>query len=320
MIGKSLTMGAVIDTSVKAFAGHVHRTGSAATARKYEEAAHKFVKTLRHNGITNFEAMPFNVLQQYVDSMIGQYEPSSVHVYLAGVRKYLKWVRNLGVKLPELGEPETPKMASRMRDVLSPDDLNVYVAQVSELLTEPSRTACLLLPCTGLRAAEMTTLPLSAISKVTVPLEDGTTKTTLALRVIGKGNKERAIPILDEGVEELLTYLAGWRRKRSGPWVFPGMITKHNKSGQQPMSERILRDSIAKVREPLGMKITPHTMRRTYLTALWRRGVDIGTIATIAGHANIQTLYKHYLALSEEDILSAALSRSASLVQPRRTP
>lgn len=307
-----------VDTSVMAFASHVHRTGSAATARKYEEAVKKFLKTLRHNGYTKFEELPRNVLQQYVDSMIAQYAPASVHVYLAGVRKYLEWVRNQGVKLPELADPETPKIPSRMRDVLSPSDLGVYFEQAAELLIEPARTAAILLPCTGLRAVEMSALPLSALHKVNVPLESGEIKATIALRVIGKGNKERVVPVLDEGVEVLLTYLAGWRRERHGPWVFPGMVSKQNKGGQIPMSERLLRDAVAKVREPLGMQITPHTMRRTYLTALWRMGVDVATLAKLAGHSNLQTLFKHYLALNEEDILSATLSRSAPLTQQRR--
>jgi site-specific recombinase XerD len=301
-----------VDTSVRAFASHVHRTGSAATARKYEEAVTKFLKTLKHNGITKFESLPRNVLQQYVDTMIGSYAPSSVHVYLAGVRKYLEWVRNQGVILPDLADPETPKVPHRMRDSLSTSDMAVYFEQATELLPEPARTATILLPCTGLRAIEMSELPLSAIHKVSVQLEDGSRKNTLALRVIGKGDKERSVPILDEGVEALMSYLAGYRRKRSGPWVFPGMVSKMNKHGAKPMSVRLLRDAVARVREPLGMEITPHTMRRTYLTSLWRMGVDAPTIAKIAGHANIQTLFKHYLALDEQDVLRAVHSRGAA--------
>ncbi len=287
----------------------MHRTGSAATARKYEEAATKFLKTLKFNGITKFEDLPRNILQQYVDSMIGQYAPASLAVYSAGVRKYLEWVRNQGVKIPELALPDLPKVPHRLRDVLSVDDMAVYFEQVDELLPEPSRTASLLLPCSGLRASEMSDLPLSAIHKVIVPLKNGTRKSTIALRVIGKGNKERSVPLLDEGAEELLTYLSGWRRKRQGPWVFPGMVSKWNKKGARPMSVRLLRDAVAKVREPLGMEITPHTMRRTYLTSLWRMGVDPATIAKIAGHANIQTLFKHYLVLDEQDVLGAVHSK-----------
>jgi integrase len=87
------------------------------------------------------------------------------------------------------------------------------------------------------------------------------------------------------------------------------MISKWNKHGAHPMSVRLLRDAVARVREPLGMEITPHTMRRTYLTSLWRMGVDAPTIAKIAGHANIQTLFKHYLALDEQDVLRAVYSK-----------
>ena len=303
-------MGSAVDTTLQSFASHVHRTSSASTSRKYEQAVRKFLKTLRFNNITRYEALPRNVLQLYADALIAQsYAPASIYVYLAGVRRYLSWVRNQGVKLPELAEPDLPKVPHRIRDVLSPDAMAVYFEQADELLPEPSRTAALLLPCTGLRAAEMAALPLTALHKVVVPLKDGTTKNTYALRVIGKGNKERSVPILDEGAEQLLLYLSGWRRKSGGPWVFPGMISKANKNGSKHMSVRSLRDAVARVREPLGMEVTPHTMRRTYLTSLWRMGVDPAAIAKIAGHANIQTLFKHYLMLDEHDVVSAVHSR-----------
>jgi site-specific recombinase XerD len=301
-------MGAASDTSLQAFVSHIHRTRSAATAKKYAEAATKFLRTMKFNGITQFEKLPRNVLQLFVDTMVGDYAPASVHVYLAGAQKYLGWVRNQGVFVPELLSPETPKVPHRMRDSLSLEDMSVYFDQAEDL-PEPAKTAVILLPCTGLRAQEMVELPLSSIHKVSVLLDDGTRKNTLALSVIGKGDKERSVPILDEGVEALMTYLAGERKRLPGPWVFPGMISKWNKHGAHPMSVRLLRDAVARVREPLGMEITPHTMRRTYLTSLWRMGVDAPTIAKIAGHANIQTLFKHYLALDEQDVLRAVYSK-----------
>lgn len=301
-------MGPLIDTSLQSFVSHLYRTRSAATATKYEEAANKFIRALRFNGITRFEDLPRNILQQFVDTMRDTYAPNSIHVYLAGAQKYLDWVKNQGAKLPELSEPEAPKIPHRMRDSLSVEDMPVYFSQAGEL-PNPVKTALILLPCTGLRAQEMAELPLSAIHKVSVKLEDGTRKNTLALNVIGKGDKERSVPILDDGVEALLMYLAGDRRRLPGPWVFPGMVSKVNKHGVKPMSVRLLRDAVTRVREPLGMQITPHTMRRTYLTSLWRMGVDAPTIAKIAGHANIQTLFKHYLALDEQDVLRAVHSR-----------
>lgn len=301
-------MSADFDTSLMSFTSHLHRTRSAATATKYAEAARMFLGALRQNGITRFEGMPRNTLQQFIETLRDKYSPNSIHVYVAGARKYLDWVKDQGVKLPEFSKAEAPKIAHRMRDSLSVDDMAVYFAQAEDI-PDPAKTALILLPCTGLRAQEMSDLPLSAIHKVSVLLEDGRRKNTLALRVIGKGDKERSVPILDEGVEALLAYLAGSRKSRPGPWVFPGMVTKFNKHGAKPMSVRLLRDAVVRVREPLGMDITPHTMRRTYLTSLWRMGVDAPTIAKIAGHANIQTLFKHYLALDEQDVLRAVHSR-----------
>ena len=90
--------------------------------------------------------------------------------------------------------------------------------------------------------------------------------------------------------------------------------TKKN-SGKKPISDRYLRGAVQKMREPLGMDFTPHTMRRTYITSLWRKGVDLGTIAMIAGHANVQTTIDHYIKMEPSDVINALHEAGSSLTE-----
>jgi site-specific recombinase XerD len=294
-----------VDTSVEGFENYVSRVCSESTAGKYGSAVKDFLRVVKENGYGSFAELPSGILNRYVEILIeGGYAPSSVHVYIAGVKRYLGWIEGQGVKVASFGKIDMPRKKHVMRDILNPDMLEAYFANTDELLTEPVRTAALLLPCTGLRATEISELPLIAIRKVDIKLH-GKTQRMLALRVDGKGGKERTVPIIDEGSQILTGYLNGYRRARKGPYVFPGMKSRHNKTGNVAMSTRTLRDGVAKVRQPLGLKFTPHTMRRTYLVSLWRRGVDAVTLAKIAGHTNIQTLFQHYLALDEHDVVRA---------------
>jgi integrase len=81
------------------------------------------------------------------------------------------------------------------------------------------------------------------------------------------------------------------------------------------MSDRTLRAALQHIRTPLGMRFTPHTMRRTYLTTLFRKGVDSAVLAKIAGHADIKTLITHYLALDDVDVARAVHMVGAKLTE-----
>jgi integrase len=60
---------------------------------------------------------------------------------------------------------------------------------------------------------------------------------------------------------------------------------------------------------------TPHTMRRTYVTTLHRKGIDLAIIAKIAGHANVQTTIDHYIATDANDAVAALHNAGSSLTE-----
>jgi integrase/recombinase XerD len=304
-----------VDVSPEAYRKHLLKVKSTATAEKYVPAVEIFLNVVRQNGYTNFEELPRGLLSQYVDALVEQdYAPSSIGVYIAGIKGYLKWVANQGVKVAPLSDPETPRViASNTREALAPNLLGAFFHAADRLL-EPGRSAVMLLPCTGLRAQEMMSLPLSSIRTVELTLEDGVRKRAVALRVEGKGGRIRTVPLLDEGVPILTGYLTGYRRNLPGPWVFPGKLSKRNRKGQLPIGRRTLDIAINEVREALGIHFTPHTMRRTYITGLYRRGVPLATLAKIAGHASIQTLFRHYIAIDEQDVTRDVHRAGATII------
>lgn len=298
--------------SPKKFAKYISSVRSKTTATKYFFAVNQFVDVASSNGYHDLAQLPRNILSRYVEILVEQgYSPASIHVYVAGVRRYFGWLRDQGLSI-ELSNPDTPRIPQVVRDVLSPELLGRYF-DIADDLPNPAKTAVKLLACSGARASELVSLPMSSIRRVNIGM-DGEEKVRIALRVTGKGNKMRTVPLLDEGIPVLTEYLAGYRRKLPGPWLFPGIISKkQNKKGLKHMSDRSLRESVIAVREPLGLRFTPHTLRRTYLTMLYRRGVEPATLAKIAGHANIQTLFKHYLMLDEEDVVRAVHKHGARI-------
>lgn len=281
---------------------------SEGTEGKYTAAAEKFLTWCALQGWEDWEDLPPTTLRDYCAGLVeAEYRPATVQAQMAGVGRFIKWARQQGYKLATFHDPELPRNHRKVKDSLSPELLTHYF-RIADDLDEPVRTAAMLLPCAGLRGSELVSLPLSSLRSTRLKLEDGSIKETTTLVVKGKGGDERMVPLLDEGAKLLAGYVAkgGWRWKQSDPdWLFPG---RHGH-----LADRTLRSAVQRIREPLKMRFTPHTMRRTYLTSLYRQGVDPLTLAKIAGHKDVKTLMTHYLALDEFDLAGAVHNKGGRL-------
>lgn len=294
---------AVPKGSVEAFLRYITATRSGATARRYRIALDKFLAWWDRVGLPQVDAAPVDVLSRYCLAMLNSgYMVTTVRSQLAGISRFLRWLSTKGYELPAFTSPELPRAKRRVvKDVLNQDVLQRYMNDVGSQLEEPVRTAALLLPCSGLRCAEMVSLRLACVERRDVEMPDGSVKKTLLLRVVGKGGHERVVPLLDEGAHALITYLKGWRRVHPNTkWLFPG------RSG--PISTRHLRRKVQLIRTPSGLEYTPHSMRRTYLTSLHKSGVDVVTLQRISGHSSVKVLTDHYLNLDASDLSGAVHS------------
>ncbi len=108
------------------------------------------------------------------------------------------------------------------------------------------------------------------------------------LRIIGKGNKERLIPIPTPTLKELRGL---WKTHRNKRWLFP------NQSGGNAISSCILYRAFKDALNLAGLPVatTPHALRHSYATRLSENDVDIRTIQILLGHADIKTttIYTH---------------------------
>jgi integrase/recombinase XerD len=129
----------------------------------------------------------------------------------------------------------------------------------------------------GLRITEATTLEISAIDRA-----------NQVLRIVGKGNKERLVPLPQPILDEL-GHL--WRTHRNHRRLFP------NRHGDAPVNKRVLSDTFAAATTAAGIHrgVTPHALRHSYATRLIENGVDIRVVQILLGHARIAStaIYTH---------------------------
>lgn len=147
-----------------------------------------------------------------------------------------------------------------------------------------------LLLFTGVRVTELVTIKLKDLDFL-----------TMQLTVTGKGGKQRDIPLKSEVIEATREYLE--------------LECKHNKHASSEYllltqrASKMDRDAVNKMirrlgRE-LGIPMHPHKFRHTFCTRLLKRGIELTTVAKLAGHAGINTTASFYINTSREDKLNA---------------
>jgi integrase/recombinase XerD len=179
---------------------------------------------------------------------------------------------------------DLPKIGIKLPDVLS-------VGQLERLLAVPDRSSPLqlrdaamleLIYAAGLRVSELVTLELPALN-----LEAG------FVRVLGKGSKERIVPIGGKATECLRYYLMSAR-----PSLLKSNVSKSlfvARAGK-PMTRQGFWKLLRRYALMAGIqKITPHSMRHSFATHLLEGGADLRAVQTMLGHVDIATtqIYTH---------------------------
>jgi site-specific recombinase XerD len=171
----------------------------------------------------------------------------------------------------------------RLPDIRSDDDCRRLIAA----LRKPVYRGCFtLVYAYGLRIGEAITLPVTAVDS----------RQSL-LRVIGKGNKQRALPLTDSILEMLRQV---WKTHRSRRWLFPSqrIVT--------PLSYSSARQAFIKARNACGFdhRFRPHSLRHSFATHLLEQGVDIRIIQILLGHSSIRSteVYTHLSEPLREDL------------------
>lgn len=300
-------MNASADLSVESFESYLRAVKAKNTAVKYAQSAERFLEFIEQKGL-NFHRLQPGIISNYAQWLVEHnLASSSIHVMVAGAKSYLEWCRGQGGTVPLLSKTDLPKIHNSEPNALHDDALLQYLGAASRC-REPVRSALLLHPYCGLRPEELVNVPLSAVRPVSLPKRGGGHEQHIVLVVRGKGGDLRMVPVLMDGRHLLIKYLQSWRRYQSGTWLFPMSDGNH-------VSSRTLRHYVQKIREHIGVKrLTPHTMRRTYLTALWKSGVDVVSLTKIAGHKSIQTTMQHYLEVRPEDVAGAVGRQGSRLV------
>ena len=228
-----------------------------------------------------------STLSAFIAQLSRNTRASSQARYLSTLRRFYRWQVGRGriADDPTL-KLANPSLPSRLPKVMSEN-------QVAALLTAPDlatplglrdRAMLETLYATGLRVSELVNLKLHEVSLV-----DG------VLRALGKGSKERLVPLGEQAIDWLTRYLSEARSAllHNQPSDDLFVTTRGGAMTRQAFWHLIKRYALVAEIDPT--KLSPHVLRHAFATHLLNHGADLRVVQLLLGHADISTtqIYTH---------------------------
>jgi len=212
--------------------------------------------------------------------------PRSTARQLSSFRRFFRYlVREGGVREDPTAQIAMPKIGRSLPRSLSEAEVESLLAApaVADPLGYRDRTMLEVLYATGLRVSELVSLKLGQIN-----MNQGVT------RVLGKGNRERLIPLGEEAVRWLRAFINGARNDilldRSTDYLFP------TRRGDR-MTRQAFWHIIKRYARKAGVdrELSPHTLRHAFATHLLNHGADLRVVQMLLGHSDLSTtqIYTH---------------------------
>ncbi|PZX63575.1 site-specific tyrosine recombinase XerD [Hydrotalea sandarakina] len=241
-----------------------------------------------NNANKNPSEIELNDLQKFLE-WISDYGLSSTSQarIISGIKQFYKYcLSEQMVKIDPTQLLEAPKTKRSLPEVLSFDEIERMIAQIDVSTNEGTRNKAILetMYSCGLRVSEVISL---AISQIYVDVE--------FIRVTGKGNKERLIPIGQSALKYIQLYIDGVRKHLNVSKGCEDILFLNRRGGQltRVMVFYIIKDLAQKA--GIQKNVSPHTFRHSFATHLIEGGADLRAIQEMLGHESITTteIYTH---------------------------
>lgn len=211
---------------------------------------------------------------------------SSAARRLSSLKRFFQWcVRERLAGSDSTLRLDPPKRAPRFPKVLSEADVEALLAapDAGTALGFRDRTMLEVLYASGLRVSELVNLKTFEVNQ-----EAG------VLRILGKGSKERLVPLGEEAVDWILRYQAQWRPALLGRRQSEALFVTARGAA---MTRQAFWLNIKRYgdRALPGKPISPHVLRHAFATHLINHGADLRVVQMLLGHADISTtqIYTH---------------------------
>jgi integrase/recombinase XerD len=277
-------------------------------SKKGYETFLRLEKSLSPNSVSAY-VNDINKLITFVEVNYPNLTPETVK--LAQLRKFVEWMNQKGISprtqartisgiksyfkfllIEEAVENdpttllESPRIGRKLPEILTEDEINGLIEAIDDSKAEGLRNKAILetLYSCGLRVSELVDLRLSNLH-----FEQE------FLKIAGKGERERLVPISKRAIDDIKKYLNISRKKLAIEKGYENIVflNRRGKKLSRVMIFTIIKNLADKIK--LEKNISPHTFRHSFASALVQGGADLRTVQEMLGHESILTteIYTH---------------------------
>lgn len=221
-------------------------------------------------------------IEKYIRSLNKSSKTIS-HV-ISSLKSFYNYYMRMGnINSNPTDEIDRPKIEKKIPEFLTLEEVSSLLNfKVNNEFEARNKAILELLYSSGLRISELTSLELSNID-----LDE------CLVRVMGKGSKERIVPLGDYAIEALKEYIYFYRpmlNKNNSSYIF-----LNNRGGilSRQFIFKVIKEEC--IKKGIRKNVSPHTLRHTFATHLLKNGADLRIIQELLGHENLSTtqIYTH---------------------------
>ncbi len=247
----------------------------------YMQKNHANIANAGKNGLTKID---HNIVRGYLSTLFGKNNPASIARKLASLRSFFKyWIKEGVLSANPAKDVATPKVPKRLPKFLTVDEVATLLGSPvnTDILTLRDKAMMEVMYASGLRVSELVGLDTDNVS-----LSEGVVK------VLGKGRKERVVPIGQKAQTALANYFA--RREDLLDKSHPSKAVYLNRQGER-ITPRSVERMVQKYLRISGLQkeVTPHVLRHSFATHMLNSGADLRGIQELLGHTSLSTTQKY---------------------------
>lgn len=266
----------------------IERGLSKNTVESYQRDLKQYLLFLKENHINHWDAVDRYTVLSFLQRLKEEEKAAGTVIRMvSSLRQFHQFLRQEKISTTDpMLHIDTPKKAQTLPKVLSTKEVEILIEtpNTSETLGIRDRAMLEVMYATGLRVSELTELKLDDLH-----LSLG------LIQTIGKGDKERIIPLGDLAIEWIEKYLKHSRNRLERPdkrslYVF---LNHHGRKLSRQGVWKNLKGLVKKA--GIEKEVTPHTLRHSFATHLLENGADLRTVQELLGHSDISTtqIYTH---------------------------
>jgi len=279
-----------LDTLIEKFENYicVERNLSLHTRRNYISDLKQFNDFLkREHPKIKYEAIDNTIIRSYLGFLYKKNRKSSVARKLASLRTFFKFLLRAGIlKKNPASLVSTPRLEKYIPSFLSIDETFILLEMPDVTTFAGIRDTAIMeiLYSSGLRVSEL------------VEMDENDLDLNLGIiKVMGKGKKERIVPVGSKAIEALKSYLNSHKRRKKipPPASLNPPVFLNQRGGR--LTARSVARIINRYIEQCGLlkNISPHSLRHTFATHMLDAGADLRAIQELLGHVSLSTTQKY---------------------------